>query len=77
MTIESIVGADKGTFGLFGVQVPGTDECIEVTRDIDDAWFKTAQVCSIIALCSGLIFFVVRVFKQCIIPLPCTQSLWI
>jgi hypothetical protein len=75
MNIQSNFGVGKGTFGLFSYQEPGTDECVELSDDIGDGYFKTAQACSIIALCSGAILFVLGFFKQCIIPLPCTQIL--
>jgi hypothetical protein len=75
MNIESTIGKSKGTFGLFSYQEPGTDECVEISDDIGDGWFKCAQVCSIIALCSGAILFGLGFFKQCIIPLPFTQPL--
>ena len=74
MTVENIVGTDEGSFGLFQYQDPdGGDECIEIPEDAGDGWFRTAQVCSIISLCSGAILTFFGFCKQCCFQLPCSQ----
>lgn len=76
-----------GTIGLFLVDPPLLDgelydgECIEIGQDlfksleIDDKAWKCARVCSVMGLCFGALLFVLVFFKQCIVPLPCSQKL--
>lgn len=75
--------AGRGSFGLFFVDPPtlDLDECVEIGQDafkeldIDDKAWKCARVCSVMGLCFGFLLFVLIFFKQCIIPLPCSQRL--
>ena len=77
MSIENILGTEQGTFGLFKYQDPlsSDGECIDISENSEylDGWFKTAQTCSIIALCSGAILAFYATCQQCICPLPCSQ----
>lgn len=73
-------GISYGSAGLFRWKGSGEDaECTEIDNlegfSSDDKALKCAQVCSIMAICFGGILLVFGFFKQCIIPLPCTQRL--
>lgn len=79
----TLTGAlQTGSLGLFKVDPPSQDnggECINLDQDefkalgINDAAYKCARVCSVMALCFGALLFVMILFKQCIVPLPCSQ----
>jgi len=75
MGIENFVGRDQGSFGLYKFRAPGDEKCSDIPEDAGDGWFTTAQVCAVIAFCAGGILLVLAFFKQCIVPLPCTQRL--
>jgi hypothetical protein len=75
-------GRIQGSVGLFSWKDPSSGEdgeCLEISavedRLIEDAALKCARVCSIMAIIFGGILLVFGFFKQCIIPLPCTQKL--
>jgi hypothetical protein len=75
-------GFNKGSLGLFQWNNPSDgkeDECFDFPpdeeREIEDKALKCAQVCAILALCFGGVLFVFGFFKQCIIPLPCSQRI--
>ena len=72
MNIE-LAGGFAGTFAFWKYKESGQSECTDLPDDFGDGWFRTAQLCTIIALCSGGILLVFGFFKQCIIPLPCSQ----
>ncbi len=56
-------------------------ECISISKEIfitlgiDDAAYKCARVCSVMAFIFGALLLVLIIFKQCIFPLPCSQFL--
>jgi hypothetical protein len=72
-----------GTLGLFNYQLPQIHNgCVETLEEggsgvglVDDRAWKCAQICSLISLACGGILFVFGFFKQCLIPLPCSQLL--
>jgi hypothetical protein len=74
-------GLNKGSLGLFQWNDPSNekDECFDFPpdedREIEDKALKCAQVCAVIAICFGGVVFVFGFFKQCIIPLPCSQRI--
>ena len=72
-----------GSLGLFKVDPPsqGNSTCVTIDQaqfkelGINDAAYKCARVCSVMAFCFGALLFVLIFFKQCIFPLPCSQFL--
>jgi len=75
--------AESGSLGLFKVDPPvqGNGTCVTIDQakfnelGINDAAYKCARVCSVMAFCFGALLFVLIFFKQCIFPLPCSQFL--
>ena len=73
----------SGSLGLFKVDPPaeGDGTCITIDQSqfkalgSNDAAYKCARVCSVMAFCFGGLLFVLIFFKQCIFPLPCSQFL--
>jgi hypothetical protein len=81
----TLTGAlQTGSLGLFKVDPPSDDNqgnCVTINQNefkalgINDAAYKCARVTSVMAFCFGGLLFVLIFFKQCIIPLPCSQFL--
>ena len=73
----------RGSTGLFTFSLPGDDadgdECVAISdisdRAIEDKALKCARVSVIMALSFGGLVFIFGFFKQCIIPLPCSQRI--
>lgn len=71
---------EVGSLGLYFADFPDQQDasCVKIDDQSGvnkDAAFNCARVCAVMAFCFGAILLVFGVFRQYIIPLPCTQLL--